>query len=50
MFFEGIANLGGYDNTGIGLLVMSLSASIVGGVLVTIKLVKLLSAFVDAND
>ena len=50
MFFGGIANLGGYDSTGVGLLVMSLSASIVGGVLITVKLVKLLSAFVEADD
>ncbi len=44
-------NLGGeYTDLGIGLLVMSLPGMIVGGLLATIKLLKLLRAFVEADD
>ncbi len=51
MLFLGVRNLGRYDNeVGIGILVMFATASIVGGVLATVKLVKLLRAFVEADD
>ena len=54
MFLGGVANYvansGYYHSLWIGLLVMSFSATIVGGVLVTVKLVKLLRSFVAADD
>ena len=49
MFLVGFGmNVSGGD--GFGLILFALIGSIIGGVLATVKLVKLLKAFVDADD
>ena len=49
MFLAGFSiNLSGGD--GFGLILFALIGTTIGGVLATVKLVKLLKAFVDADD